>query len=69
MRIHISKQVYDLDPVECDCIVVGGEVDEDCPMCQGHGTIWAWTLGAEDSAAVRENLASQGVPLGKIGTN
>jgi hypothetical protein len=72
MKIHVSQQVYDqfgpedrqqLTPVTCGC-----SNNPACESCEGSGTIYEWSLSAEDSATIQENLRSQGVPLGKIGT-
>lgn len=76
MKIHISKQVYDqfddesrrqVSPVPCGCADTAGAPT--CDSCEGTGTIYEWILSAEDSAAIQENLRSQGVSLGKIGTS
>lgn len=76
MKILFSKRVYDqfddesragLVPVPCSCIV-DGKAAIDCDSCDGGGTVYEHELSPEDSAAIQENLRSQGVPLGKIGT-
>ncbi len=76
MKIIISRQVYDqfddesrrsVMPVRCECITDGG-AHPNCESCDGHGTVYEMSLSPEDSAAIQENLRSQGVPLGKIGT-
>jgi hypothetical protein len=77
MKMMISKQVYDqfndesrrgLTPVSCDCLVDEKAAPE-CDSCDGGGVIYEVALSAEDTAAIQENLRSQGVPLGKIGTH
>lgn len=77
MKMVFSKQVYDqfddesregLIPVACRCIE-DGRAKEDCESCDGGGIVYEHVLSPEDSAAIEENLRSQGVPLGKAGTN
>lgn len=76
MKLYISKPVFDqfdaesrrgLVPVACTCIA-DGEDTAACEACSGAGIVYEMTLSADDSAAIQENLRSQGVPLGKIGT-
>lgn len=76
MKIVISKSVYDqfdaesrrmLTPIPCDC-VVDGKPSLECDSCDGGGIVYEHTPSAEDQAAIHENLRSQGVPLGKLGT-
>lgn len=77
MKMVISKQVYDqfdeesrrsLTPVPCDC-VTDGKAAAECDSCDGGGIVYECVLSADDSAAIQENLRSQGVPLGKTGTH
>lgn len=76
MKLVFSKQVYDqfdyesrraLVPIACDC-VADSEAKPDCDLCEGCGTLWEASLSAEDQAAIQENFRSQGLPLGKTGT-
>ncbi len=77
MKMVFSKQVYDqfddasregLKPIACDCIK-SGKPQTECEYCSGSGTVYETTLSAEESAAIQENLRTQGVPLGKMDTN
>lgn len=77
MKVKICKQVYDqfddesradLTEIACDCIVDGCAQD-DCTCCQGGGVVYEFVISQEQSAAIENNLRSQGVPLGKSGTN
>lgn len=77
MKLIFSKQMYDqfgdddrasLIPVACRCIA-DGRAKDDCDSCDGGGIVYESVLSPEDLAAIEENLRSQGVPLGKAGTN
>lgn len=77
MKLTFSKQVYDqfdeesrsgLKPVACHCIK-DEKAEPECDSCDGGGIVYESELDPETSAAIQENLRSQGVPLGKIGTN
>lgn len=77
MKMTFSKQVYDqlsddsqaeLIPVTCDC-VTDDQASESCAYCDGGGVIYEKKLSLEDEKAIVNNLRSQGVPIGKDGTN
>ena len=77
MRIFVSKQAYgqldrasqqELKTVSCDCLT-DGTADINCESCEGNGVIYEMSIPPQVSAAIEDNLRSQGLPLGKTGTN
>lgn len=80
LKLAFSKQVFDqlppedqatLRPITCHCTErdPAAQPDPECDGCDGGGVVWEQDLSQEESDAIENNLRSQGVPLGKMGTH